>query len=64
MSKNPANPADKTFVVVENGQRVTGPLESRDAAETEARQRNQIAESGSHTVPENRKAKVKMNLCG
>jgi len=57
------NPADGKFVVIENGQRVTAPLE-KEQAEAEAAKRNRIAESSGQPVPENRRAQVKQNLCG
>ena len=62
--KNPNNPADGTFVVIENGQRVTAPVISRPEAEAEATRRNKLAESSTGPVPEARKAAVKQNLCG
>lgn len=61
---NPHNQADKTYVVVENGQRVTKPMETQASANTEAQRRNKLAESGGKPVPENKRAQVKMNLCG
>jgi hypothetical protein len=61
---NVANPADGKFVVVENGQRVTAPLETKDQADAEAKKRNQVAESAGQPVPENRRAQVKQNLFG
>jgi hypothetical protein len=57
------NPADGKFVVIENGQRVTAPLE-KEQAEAEAAKRNRVAESSGQPVPENRRAQVKQNLCG
>jgi hypothetical protein len=59
----PTNPADGTKVVIQNGQRVTGPL-SEQEAETEAKRRNALAESGNKPVPEGKKAQVKTNLFG
>jgi hypothetical protein len=58
------NPADGKFVVVENGQRVTAPMDTKEQADTEAKKRNQVAESGGQPVPENRRAQVKQNLFG
>jgi hypothetical protein len=58
------NPADGKFVVVENGQRVTAPMDTKEQADAEAKKRNQVAESGSQPVPENRRAQVKQNLFG
>jgi hypothetical protein len=58
------NPADGKFVVVENGQRVTAPLDTKEQADAEAKKRNQVAESGGTPVPENRRAQVKQNLFG
>ena len=63
-TKNPANPADGTFVVVQNGQRVTAPMESRQAADAETAKHNQLAESGGKAVPESQRAATKQNLCG
>lgn len=62
--ENVANPADGKHVVIQNGQRVTAPMESKEAADAEARRRNQLAESGGNQVPEQRRAVVKQNLCG
>jgi hypothetical protein len=61
---NVNNPADGKFVVVEKGQRVTAPLDTREQAETEAKKRNQVAESGGQPLPENSRAEVKQNLFG
>jgi len=51
-------------VVVQNGQRVTAPMESRQAADAETAKRNQLAESGGKAVPESQRAATKQNLCG
>lgn len=51
-------------MVVQGGQRVTAPMESKEAAEREANRRNQIAESGGNPLPENKRAAVKQNLFG
>lgn len=62
---NPANPADGKFVVIEGGQRVTQPMDTKEQAEAEAQKRQQVAESSSgQTVPENRRPQVKQNLFG
>lgn len=58
------NSADGKFVVIEGGQRVTAPMETREQAEAEAKKRNQVAESQGQPVPENRRAQVKQNLMG
>lgn len=58
------NPADGKYVVVENGHRVTAPLDTKEQADAEAKKRNQVAESSGQPVPENRRAQVKQNLCG
>ena len=58
------NDTDKKYVVVENGQRVTAPMESKTAADAEAARRNKLAESSGSVVPENKQAVVKQNLCG
>jgi hypothetical protein len=57
-------PADGKFVVVENGQRVTAPLPTKEQADAEAAKRNRVAESGGQPVPENRRAQVKQNIFG
>lgn len=54
---------DEKFVVVENGQKVTGPLKQTEA-ETEAKRRNQLAESQGKTVKEGQGAQVKQVLLG
>lgn len=58
------NPGDGTFVVVENGQRVSAPTTDREAAEKEAAQRNRLAESRTPALPESKRANVKQNLMG
>lgn len=63
-TNNITNPADGKFVVIENGQRVTAPMDTRVQAEAEAAKRNRVAESGGQRVPENRQAQVKQNICG
>jgi len=60
---NPNNPNDGKYVVIENGQRVTTPVE-KEKAEDEAQKRNKLAESSGQPVPENKRAQVKQNLCG
>ena len=62
--ENVTNPADGKHVVIQNGQRVTAPMESKEAADAEALRRNKLAESTGTTVPENQRASVKQNLCG
>lgn len=61
--ENVNNPGDGKFVVVEDGQRVTPALDTREQAEAEAQKRNRVAESGGQK-PENRRAEVKQNLFG
>ena len=61
--ENVTNPADGKHVVIQNGQRVTAPMESKEAADAEALRRNKLAES-SGTVSEHQRASVKQNLCG
>lgn len=61
---NISNPADGKYVVIENGQRVTAPMESKPEAEREAAKRNRVAESHGQPLPENRRATVKQNLLG
>ena len=58
------NPTDGKFVVVENGQRVTAPLDTKAQADAEAAKRNQLAESAGTPVPEGKGAQVKQNLFG
>lgn len=60
---NPNNPNDGKHVVIENGQRVTAPME-KEQAEAEAQRRNKLTEASGQKVPENRRAQVKQNLCG
>ena len=57
------NPADGKHVVIQNGVRVTAPLESKEAAEAEALRRNKLAESSGSPLPENKRAAVRQNLC-
>lgn len=64
METNVTNPSDGQHVVIQNGQRVTAPMESKAAADAEALRRNTLAESSGSTVPENKRATVKQNLCG
>jgi hypothetical protein len=59
---NPANPADGKFVVIEQGQRVTGPLDTKEQAQSEADKRNKLNEARGQT--EGAQAKVKQNLFG
>jgi hypothetical protein len=61
--ENPTNPADGKHVVIQNGQRVTGPT-SQQEAQAEANRRNKLAESSGKPVPENKQAQVKQNLFG
>lgn len=61
---NVNNPADGKHVVIQDGQRVTAPMESKEAAEAEAKRRNKLAESSGQSVPETKQATVKQNLCG
>lgn len=61
--QNPTNPSDGTKVVIQNGQRVSGPLSEQEAA-AEAIRRNKLAESSGQKVPENQRAQVKTNLMG
>ena len=61
--QNPSNPADGQKVVIQNGQRVTGPLSEQDA-QAEAARRNKLAESTGQPAPEGQRAKVKTNIFG
>ena len=61
--ETPANPADGKHVVIQNGQRVTGPT-SQQEAQAEANRRNKLAESDGKAVPETKRAQVKQNLFG
>jgi hypothetical protein len=63
MTSNPNNPNDGKHIVVENGQRVTVPME-KEQAEAEAKRRNALNEGSGQKVPENHRAQVKQNLCG
>jgi len=60
----PANPADGKFVVVENGQRVTAPMDTKEQADAEVQRRTKVAESSGQKVPENQRPQVKQNLFG
>jgi hypothetical protein len=60
---NPVNPADGKFVVVQGGQRVTGPMENQQQAQAEADRRNKLNE-GTGQVKETAPAQVKQNLFG
>lgn len=64
METNITNPADGKHVVIQGGQRVTAPMESKEAADAEAARRNKLAESAGTQVPENQQATVKQNLFG
>lgn len=64
METNVTNPADGKHVVIQGGQRVTAPLESKEAADAEALRRNKLAESSGQKLPENKQATVKQNLFG
>jgi hypothetical protein len=55
--------ADGKHIVVEDGKRVTGPLNEQEA-QAEAARRNKLAESSGRPVPENRRAQVKRNIFG
>ena len=57
------NETDKKFIVIENGQRVTGPVTQQEA-QAEANRRNKLAESTGKPVPEQKQAQVKQNLFG
>jgi len=63
MTENPANPADGKHVVIEKGQRVTGPL-SEQEAQAEADRRNKLAESSGQPQAPGQRAQVKRNLFG
>ena len=61
--ENPTNPADGKHIVVQNGQRITGPV-SQQEAQAEANRRNKLAESNGKPVPEQKQAQLKQNLFG
>lgn len=61
--KDPNNPADGTHVVIQNGQRASGPLNAQEAQQ-EAARRNALNERAGNKVPEGQKATVKQNLFG
>jgi hypothetical protein len=60
---NPNNPADGKHVVIQNGQRVTGPV-SADEAQKEAARRNKLTEQTGQQVPEGQRARVAQNIFG
>lgn len=62
--ENASNPADGKYVVIQNGQRVTAPTTNGDEAQREADRRNKLSESSGQTVPESKRAAVKVNLMG
>jgi hypothetical protein len=61
---NPTNPADGTYVVIQNGQRVTLPTPSQQEAQAEAERRNKLNEGAGQPLPEEKRAAVKQNLMG
>jgi len=61
---NIVNSGDGKHVVVQNGQRVTAPLESKEAAEAEALRRNKVVESNGQPLADSKRAHVKQNLMG
>jgi hypothetical protein len=60
---NPTNPNDGKHVVIENGQRVTVPME-KEQAEAEAKRRNALTEGSVLRKNEANRAQVKQNLMG
>lgn len=64
MNSNPTNPADGKFVVVQNGQRVTGATDNQAEAQQEAERRNQLLEQAGKPVKEGQQAQVKQNIFG
>lgn len=62
-TENPNNPADGKHVVIQNGQRVTGPV-SAEEARKEAARRNTVNEQRGQQVPEGQRAKVAQNIFG
>ncbi len=60
---NPNNPADGKHVVIQNGQRVTGPVSAEEAAQ-EAARRNKLNEQSGQQVPEGQRARVAQNIFG
>ena len=61
---NATNPGDGTYVVIENGQRVSAPSADRETAEQAAQKRKQLEESRKIKLPESQRAAVKQNLMG
>lgn len=61
--ENSINPSDGKHVVIQNGQRITGPLTQQEAKE-EAQRRNQLEENQGKPVPESKRAQVKQNIFG
>lgn len=60
---NETQNADGKHIVVQNGQRVTGPTTQQEA-ETEAQRRNKVMESSGQPISEDKRAKVKVNIFG
>lgn len=61
--ENPNNPADGKQVVIQSGQRVTGPL-SQHEAESEIARRTKLMESTGKPIPEDKRPLIKTNLFG
>lgn len=61
MNDDVRNPADGKFVVIQGGQRMTGPLEQQQAVE-EAQRRTKLAEAQG--TPNPPPAEVKQNIFG
>lgn len=61
MSEDIRNPADGKFVVIQGGERVTGPLEQQQAI-AEAERRKQLAETQGSPNPA--PVEVKQNIFG
>ena len=61
MSEN-LNEADGKHIVIQDGKRVTAPMDTKEAAEAEALRRNKLAESSG--LPETKRASVKQNILG
>jgi hypothetical protein len=60
---NPNNPADGKQVVIQGGQRVTGPL-SQQEAEAEVARRTKLMETAQQQIPEDKRPLIKTNLFG
>jgi hypothetical protein len=63
MNNTHLNEADGKQVVIQGGQRVTGPL-SQHEAESEVARRTKLMESTGKPIPEDKRPLIKTNLFG